>query len=175
MTQPGLILTPANMHAAIDPQGIEVFCDFADRVAVTNDGFCQFCGSTEHRPLRPAKQVPASTPITEPVDHGPSVWGGRVLQMPPSEISPATPTRLVEYVGATGATYRLVDADGVPAEYGRTYIDQEGDEFALTPEYGKPSADDPRVAVTFVGCLPAFLDVEHNEALTSSWHFARIA
>lgn len=42
------VLTPSNMHGAFDPNGREVWCDFADQPALTNDGFCQFCGSTEH-------------------------------------------------------------------------------------------------------------------------------
>lgn len=65
------------------------------------------------QPIRPARQIPASTPITEPVDRGPSVWGGRVLQMPPSE----TTTDLVQAIdhvdGAAshpGATLDLTNA-----------------------------------------------------------------
>lgn len=46
--QPVIILTPSNMHTAFDPDGIEVWCDRAGQRAMTNDGFCQFCGSTEH-------------------------------------------------------------------------------------------------------------------------------
>ena len=43
------VLTPANMHAAFDPGGVSVWCDRTQQEAWTNDGFCQFCGSTEHR------------------------------------------------------------------------------------------------------------------------------
>lgn len=40
--------TPQQMHAAADPNGAEVWCDFAEQNAWTNDGFCQFCGSRDH-------------------------------------------------------------------------------------------------------------------------------
>jgi len=85
-----------------------------------------------------------------------------------------TLTRLVEYVGTDGTTYRLVDADGTPAEYGRTYVDHDGDEFVLTTDY-RPTDDDPRVVVAWSACLPTHMDVEHNEALGVRWHFVRIA
>jgi len=31
-------------------EGEDVWCDWAAKVARTADGFCQFCGSTEHPP-----------------------------------------------------------------------------------------------------------------------------
>jgi hypothetical protein len=48
-----VILSPSNMHAAFDPNGIEVWCDYADQEAWANDGYCQYCGSTAHEPLPP--------------------------------------------------------------------------------------------------------------------------
>lgn len=50
-SNPVVILSVSNMHAAFDSEGSEVFCTFADRPAWLNDGFCQFCGDTEHKPL----------------------------------------------------------------------------------------------------------------------------
>lgn len=55
-----MILTPSNMHAAFDPNGREVWCTFAERLARTNDGFCQYCGSTDHEP--PTKLYPEACP-----------------------------------------------------------------------------------------------------------------
>ena len=43
---------------AIDPDGVEVWCDYADREAMTNKGFCQYCGSTEHKPLADQTEAP---------------------------------------------------------------------------------------------------------------------
>lgn len=61
MNDQARILTPSNMHAAIDPDGREVWCDFAERIAMTNDGFCQYCGSTDHEP--PSKPCPDTCPV----------------------------------------------------------------------------------------------------------------
>jgi hypothetical protein len=44
-----IVLTPSNMHTAFDPDGRTVWCSFAQQEAHTNDGFCQFCGATDHR------------------------------------------------------------------------------------------------------------------------------
>jgi len=54
-TGPAVVMTVANMHAAFDPAGTEVWCPFAEREAYTNDGFCQFCGSTTHQPTSKGK------------------------------------------------------------------------------------------------------------------------
>lgn len=43
-----VILTSANMHGAFDPNGYDVYCPKAERVAWANDGFCQYCGATDH-------------------------------------------------------------------------------------------------------------------------------
>lgn len=43
--------SPAQMFAAVDPNGVAVWCDFAEREAYTNDGFCQYCGDTDHKPM----------------------------------------------------------------------------------------------------------------------------
>ena len=43
-----VILTPANMHGAFDPNGHDVYCPRAKQQAWANDGFCQFCGATDH-------------------------------------------------------------------------------------------------------------------------------
>lgn len=31
-------------------EGDDVWCDWASKPARTADGFCQFCGSTQHKP-----------------------------------------------------------------------------------------------------------------------------
>lgn len=40
--------SPSQMHAAFDPDGTDVWCDYAEEVASTNDGFCQYCGRRDH-------------------------------------------------------------------------------------------------------------------------------
>lgn len=35
--------------------GQDVWCDWADSVARTADGFCQYCGRTDHSPYNPAE------------------------------------------------------------------------------------------------------------------------
>jgi hypothetical protein len=39
------------MHMAVDPDGVEVYCTFAEQPASTNAGHCQFCGKTDHKPI----------------------------------------------------------------------------------------------------------------------------
>lgn len=41
--------------------GADVWCDWADKPARTADGFCQFCGSTKHRPARGPVAVDSET------------------------------------------------------------------------------------------------------------------
>lgn len=43
-----IILSLDNLSAAFDADGTEVWCDFADQLAWTNAGHCQFCGSRKH-------------------------------------------------------------------------------------------------------------------------------
>jgi len=63
------VLTPANMHAAFDPAGQEVFCDFADQRAMTNGGFCQYCGKTDHVPVtQEAEQIDPPADGVTPIE-----------------------------------------------------------------------------------------------------------
>lgn len=60
---------PAQMFTAFDPAGAEVFCTFADQPAWANDGFCQYCGRTDHEPIAaPATSAPMFVPDVEPGD-----------------------------------------------------------------------------------------------------------
>lgn len=86
---------------------------------------------------------------------------------------PADPIRHVEYTSGRGTTYRLVDADGAPAEYGRTYTAPDG-EFTFAAELGDIRPANPLVPVAFAGCAPAWVDVDLGEALPG-WRYERAA
>lgn len=44
-----VLTSPAQLSAAFDPDGVEVWCDFAEEFAYTNDGHCQYCGRKDHQ------------------------------------------------------------------------------------------------------------------------------
>jgi hypothetical protein len=58
-----IIATLSNLGAAFDPDGVEVWCTTFNQPASTNDGFCQFCGATDH-----AEPTQIEATCTYPVD-----------------------------------------------------------------------------------------------------------